>query len=345
MHFDFTTLFKQVNRLLDIETREVSLVDRGANQRTFLVAKSSGDLVEVSLDGDDYKSTENVLLKLNSSVRDSLSALVLDINKALEEFVKTDSKESLSKAYVDLVNFAETNSVKLSKMDPMSPDSKQITLECINRALETMVMIGEGVRDAEVDEDAPMGLPDPVAEALMMLASDIAMFVMEAPEMSDEPDMPKYEDKYEDKGDDELYKLKQAVQEIKTTSLDKRGRKMNAQRLKQLEGVVEKLVSILMDVGSSLNLSKDTQKSVSPLAQNDDKVKKLEAKVENLSKLNQDLIKRINSLQEMVKSKNALIEKFESIPSPSNGLTNVGAPGFTQETIWPNDLNDEREES
>lgn len=339
MSLDLQFLFKKVTRLFDIVTQEISLVDKAANKRVFLLAKNDGDrfvdAVMVEKDDEGFKSSGKPLYTINPNTKENLNEVLKLSVQALEKSCSEDDFSGIVQIYDSVAKLAGVENVKKGDINPMT---KEEALRVISECLEVMVMIGEGVRDAEVDDSAPEQLPQPVADSLMELAYKLAMFVMETgtdENMSDDmDDMP--EDSY--KG---LDNIKSALQEIKSDSITKRGRKMNSARLKQLEQVVESLVRILSEVGSRLSVDSDKGKSYDQKKSEDSNIKKLELEVANFIKVNQDLKERVNALELELSRKTAELTKFESIPCPSNGLANVTSTAAKSNNVdWPRDMND-----
>jgi chromosome segregation ATPase len=107
----------RLHRLEDIEVREVSLVDRAANKRNFLIVKRSGEMAEETKDlTEKVAKAEAERDELQKSL-DAVTAEVATLKEAAGEDKTAELQKSLEEAQVEIAKLKESAPVGSENAD------------------------------------------------------------------------------------------------------------------------------------------------------------------------------------------------------------------------------------
>lgn len=174
-----------VHRLRDIVVEEVSLVDRAANKRRFLVVKRSGDMADESnADSDVEKAKKKPAAA--SEVEDEEKRKKPgadeeddDAEKAAKPSDDEDDDEETEKARTQPADEETEDGEKTPKRKQalaMPAAVKDALLRSLTEALERLMAIANRVKEATAPEDAEAeaALPDDVASEIAAIAELLA---------------------------------------------------------------------------------------------------------------------------------------------------------------------------
>lgn len=188
---------KQVTRLLDIEVKEVSVVDRAANKRRFLIVKREDDMPdpigkEVKEDGQGNLSTEEDKMeeedekkadaplhaKLAGEAIDSLIMKVTGLREKLTSGMATlEEINDLSSAFWPLMDSLRSAAVVIAKADVEKADMeipkpvKEAVLRTATEAMERLLSAVNGLKEAQTnDEQSDAPLPEEYTKEFSAIA-------------------------------------------------------------------------------------------------------------------------------------------------------------------------------
>lgn len=345
-HIDTTKTEEEdrIFRLHDMLVQEVSLVDRAANQRKFLLLKREESSMpaptELTPDGNGgFVSVETGVAK--DEVTPEADAQAGGDGDG-EQTKDGEGDASVSKIEIDAT-------------------VKQDVLRMLTEALESLMAIGQAVNEA--DEGGPEGaLPVELVDGLKsvggLLGGIAERYTGEVSEESSEDDAgdgaPAAESEEQvaardneatEKGEDDVLKaLAHAANVLKPVQTAKAGRKMSKTRLDKLRETVRALNELLADVDpepAEQATAKGPGKKKPMGTKADDGSTKKDAPAE-VSKI-AELQKSLDSLQATVKKDRATIARLEknvglpnSLPVESGG---TAAPTGSGKVSWPMDMN------
>ena len=175
-----------VHRLRDIVVEEVSLVDRAANKRRFLVVKRSGDMADESnADSDVEKAKKKPAAA--SEVEDEEKRKKPGAEEEDDDAEKAarpsddeeDDDEKTEKARTPSADEETEDGEKTPKRKQalaMPAAVKDALLRSLTEALERLMAIANRVKEATAPEDAEAeaALPDDVASEIAAIAELLA---------------------------------------------------------------------------------------------------------------------------------------------------------------------------
>ena len=268
-----------VNRLHDILVHEVSLVDRAANKRKFLMLKRGKDMADQTgaevVETEDGKLTtiEETNKVENLSIQSDAKAEILQVaTKALSlvttaselikneeddtsaEGIPADIAKELSEARTLLFALSEKYaSVDDEARKGIAPTDKATTLRMATESLERLVAVVGIVESADGVEKSDAGVPTEITGELMAVARLVSGLIERyaAPEAAPTEKVvakgwaARPADEVS-KGGDTLAALAKAVKVIKP--VEKAGRKISGDRLTKLRSIAKELIELLREV-------------------------------------------------------------------------------------------------
>ena len=151
-----------IYRLTDMKVEEVSLVDRAANKRKFLIVKGASNMSqEVKPDGKGGHVTEPTKLKITAAAKSEIEGRVAEL---------TALCASVTKHLVDVEIVADAPvpdviAKAVTELDAaIAKGLKQFTRDRQAKLLEAMKTLGDVVKEVVSDEPAPEA-PAPAAPA------------------------------------------------------------------------------------------------------------------------------------------------------------------------------------
>lgn len=172
--------FNRRRRLKDIEPDEVSLVDRAANKRRFLVFKTEQGMPEgigpeLEIIGDELHSTGATRAAI--SIEDAVDVLS-KLSKAIEAVQNSDGDEE-----VDLNDLIEKAEDAVASLDEERDDALSRAIQWAEIIAQGAAAIAAGLADGSLDLDTAMEEAQALLEPLTNLAGTESMD--DALEMSD----------------------------------------------------------------------------------------------------------------------------------------------------------------
>lgn len=175
-----------VHRLRDIVVEEVSLVDRAANQRRFLVVKRSAEMADDKSAGVDSTSESRGIVtkaKKKPAADAEVDPTVDEAAKAAED--EADGEAAAEKADApkdgasDNTDDAVPGKKKQRKADDgliIAADVKQALLGVLTQALERLMALASSIKDAtEPDDGSDATLPEDIGNELAAIAEMLSV--------------------------------------------------------------------------------------------------------------------------------------------------------------------------
>jgi hypothetical protein len=303
-----------VHRLRDIVVEEVSLVDRAANQRRFLVVKRSAEMADENTATEDGKSdTPNAIEKAKKKPAVAAGDETVDEAKAKKKPADGETEED-----------AETEKARgAAKDDDEDDDESEPTKKARKQDLVLAAPVKEALLRVLTD----------VLERLMALANTIKE--AEEPEDGDGGEMPKEVTTELETVADMLYdanKRKQAKADVA-----KAGARMAKDRLDRFQ----KALSLLADILKELTGTIDAPPAPTAGAAETGVTKRAAAApqpaaVPGLT----DLVTGIGELTRVVKRQEEELSRMRQARGVSNAIpVEGGRRAEPQDVSWPLDMN------
>ena len=322
----------KIFRLHDMVVQEVSLVDRAANKRQFLVLKREDE--SMAKVGEELKPDGNGGFTTAKT----------------DEGAPTPPELPPAPAAPTPVDDA-TAKVEDS---PITPQVKQDVLRMLADALENLMTVATTVKAAQEDGGEEGNLPPTVVEGLKSIGGLLQGVVERyeaapAAKQDDSTPEPKADDVPAPatpaavspvQGDDVLKSLMIAANTITAGPVDKAGRKMSKTRLDQLREAMKVLDGILSDV--------DPDEDLTAKGAHTDKDKKKVGKSADGAPAGDDqlavLSKTVDDLNSTLKASRAAITKLQKNVGLPNSLPVEGGrtppeQSRSEEVTWPQDMN------
>lgn len=304
-----------VHRLRDIVVEEVSLVDRAANKRRFLVVKRSDDMAdESSADTDVEKAKKKPAAADASDTEDEqkrkkpAAGEADDAEKARKPPVADeDDEEDAAKAAAPSDDEEEPAGAKKTPKRKqalaVAAPVKDALLRAITAALERLMALANSIKDAtEPDEGDDATMPEPVGNELAAIAE-----------------------------------LLGSIDKCKTTkaAVAKTGARMSKDRLDRFQ----KAMAALADILKELTDSKDVPAGPTAGAA-ESTVKKRDAAVPATPGLT-ELVTGIGELTRVVKRQEEELARLRQARGVSNAIPvdGGGRRAEPQDVSWPLDMN------
>lgn len=283
--------------LEDLEVREVSVVDRPANQRRFLIVKSEDGLAVTMEDMSMKESSTSDMREVNASLLDVLDIGVSDqdpgdagdVDAPDEEITVTKKQivlqacasalERLTCVANELKQAESTEPVSDSCRDNLSGVLKALAGECnslpelsnevaLSTCAESMrgfISVVEKVKelDDQVDE-----IPKEITDEISNVTKSLVALTEVSKEESVEDQMVDAEEVVE-KEEYQVQDTEKEVPQVETedpTIVIKAGAKISATRLSKLRDAFKALSEILSEVDSSASEKGDSVKKEEPAA-------------------------------------------------------------------------------
>ncbi len=175
-----------VHRLRDIVVEEVSLVDRAANQRRFLVVKRSAEMADESNASAEAKPEARGTVEKAKKKPAGVPDEMVDEEKAKkpvddEETDPTDAEKARGAATDETDDNAddEAGKKKQRKKDDgliIAADVKQALLGVLTQALERLMALASTIKDAtELDDGTDATLPEDIGNELAAIAEMLSV--------------------------------------------------------------------------------------------------------------------------------------------------------------------------
>ncbi len=172
-----------VHRLRDIVVEEVSLVDRAANQRRFLVVKRSAEMADESTANADTKpDTPSAIQKAKKKPAAALADETVDEEKAKkpaddEADDSEDTEKARSAPNDEAAEDADDDAAGKKKQRKKAEDLiiaapvKEALLRALTEALERLMALANSIKDAtEPDEGDDATMPEDIGTELEAIA-------------------------------------------------------------------------------------------------------------------------------------------------------------------------------
>lgn len=323
----------KVFRLHDMLVQEVSLVDRAANQRKFLMLKREGDAMakgeELKPDGAGGFTTDDAAAP-EASTETAKSGEDASIAPITTQ-AKQDVLRMLAGALENLMSIATTvKAAEEGGEDDNLPANVVEGLKSVGGLLQGVAARYTAPIAASEDDAAAKSDDSEEAKAAEAPASEAT------PEsVSDET--VKSDDAAPVQEDEVLKALANAAAVLKPGPVDKAGRKMSKTRLDKLRDAMEALTTILMDVDPDALTEKGEVAKAAPAAKTSDSVE--DAKVAELTKSVEQLTAAAKSSKAELAQLRKNVGLPNSLPVEGGGVTPTVEQSGSKDVTWPLDMN------
>lgn len=341
------------HRLRDIVVEEVSLVDRAANKRRFLVVKRSGDMADDDKHDDEKDEREAAGGRRDKSKKKAKPKPDEEMEKARRRTAPAeDDEEETEKARRRAASEDDDAKTEKARGDDEDEEDEKDDADVEKARARAKPTVGgrseanedekDGITEkaGDDDDDDDLVLPAAVKTAVLGVLAQalerlmaVANRVKEAAEPDDEtePTIP------DDLGEEleEIGELLEDVGERFEGATEKRGvKKAGARMAKDRLDRFQKALALLSDVLKELTESKKPKGPTAGAAE--DKVEKRDA-APGLG----DLVASIGELTRVVKHQEEELARIRKTRGVSNAIPIDGGSrrGEPQEVSWPLDMN------